>query len=1195
MAAFCRRLAVVVHKDHLFSGNGSYLDVFEMVEHKLMCSIHLPQAVEIRQLFSVAEGIVLLGHHCLLFVTDERIFSAQQVHGVSAYSFDVDPWCVQMLPDDCMAVLYSDWKITLHRILFVPGQPIMTALLGTQSLSFQDIITSAYIRGNSWSTLVTIIGTKSGIIAIHAPKNGPLCSGMLQGATNRVNDIDVFDGIVCAVTSDKQICFWDDTPLEYALVDSYHWNYNMIATSYGHSKKIRLVCHDSENFYYTIGDDDQLRVWLFEDGRPNLKNERDIKAGRALAILIHEDTLYICYDSCALVYFKIADLRMRHERWRTIPNIHSFARIGTDLFAVSAKFSTDDDGDVYQYVKRSPTFIVDQNFMAHVGDHACKFYMNEKWLKWTFKEKVASVTMFGKCALIFKVNHTADLLSVEGKMNIGKISLKKAIKELRLKGPVFISSMTIALVGNRQLYLILGSKCGNVFFCKYAYGQQDAVCKTMKELNKHFSRKPISHMHSAFDELVLLGHNGNIVFCTLDLSNNPIKLVTSRPICPWLKGFRPCCFTPDVIYVLGFRGSMFYVINYMKHQIVYKIDCGGIRRQWNFHVVFPYAQRKQEEIPQQDGQQEIQEDQQEEQRDKIPPEETLERDEMETKEKTLEDIIFSQEQEAREKAKENPPMIVPEIQEMELAMQKLLIEERKSTGVVDIKKKQADGAENRQEKENSKVAHEEEESEVRTMERLTLNSDENGVVQLESVEAHLQNETHFRQQSQQFRTDYRSDGNRNGETDYCLTDYNENSVGNEYDDEEYIVEIEDIEDEEETEGGSVESSGQPLQKSKYGVTAILEFLRKKNYNSITMVLSPIRYVVGPLHRRKICALRILVWNEFCMYGVTVSEDHFMHVFRFDAGNSGWITPLAFYTPSHPTCVERIEVKVQGWIIIVGTANGVIMAYSIRPCNFVRAANYVVPSVEFKRKGANCRVVHLDIANKHVRTANSYLCVVSYGDGKIICLDIAVNAVTMAVEIKKSSDFGTLASKKDEIFEKVQSWKWNSLFYICAATSNGHMFLWKANSNFAAKQVASVRVDNRRLISLATVGCESRRFVAVGSDTGRITVYRIVGGESLAQLAIIKFFDESVGGLALELDGEILRIHAAYELGMYAVYQVDVEEQSEPAMVYHYRSSVLHPKDLIADPYVGGIVVGDGMEIITSASRLDSPSPSPTPQ
>ncbi|VDO34762.1 unnamed protein product [Haemonchus placei] len=1031
MAAFCRRLAVVVHKDHLFSGNGSYLDVFEMREHKLLCSIHLPQAVEIRQLFSVTEGIVLLGRHCLLFVTDERIFCAQKEHGVSAYSFDVDPWCVEMLPDDCMAVLYSDWKITLHRILFVPGQPIMTALLGTQSLSFQDIIP--------------------------------------------VLELDVF---FYNLGDAAHYFLW------ISIYFAYIRNYNMIATSYGHSKKIRLVCHDSENFYYTIGDDDQLRVWHFEDGRPNLKNERDVKAGRALAMLIHDDTLYICYDSCALVYFKITDLRMRHERRRKISNICSFARVGDDLFAVSSKFSTDDDGDVYQYVKRSPTFIVDQNFLAHVGDHACKFYMNKsykkcamevdeptvlpidnlssfpEWLKWTFKEKIASVTMFGKSALIFK-----DLLSVEGKMIIGRVSLKKAVKELRLKGPVFISSMTIALVGDKQLYLILGSKCGNVFFY---------------------------------------------------LSNNPIKLVASRPICPWLKGFRPCCFTPDIIYVLGFRGSMFYVIHHMKHQIVYKIDCGGIRRQWDFHVAWPYAQRKREEDPQQDRQQEIQEDQQqEEQGARIPPEETRERDEKETKEKTLEDII--QEQEARERAKTNSPMIVPAFQEVELVVQKLLNEERKSTGVVDIKKKQPEGAQNKQEKENLKMAHEEEESEIRAMERLTLNSEENGAVQVESVEVHLQNETHVRQQSQQSRTDYRTDGNQNGETDYCLTEYNENSVAYEYDEEEYVVEIEDIEDEEEMEGGSVE----PLQKPKYGVTATLEFLRKK-----------------------ICALRILVWNEFSMYGVTVSEDHFMHVFRFDAGNSGWITPLAFYTPAHPTCVERIEVKAQGWIIIVGTANGVIMAYSIRPCNFVRAANYVVPSVEFKRKGANCRVVHLDIANKHVRTANSYLCVVSYGDGKIICLDIAVNAATMAVEIKKSSDFGTLASKKDEIFEKVQSWKWNSLFYICAATSNGQMFLWKANSNFAAKQVASVRVDHRRLISLATVGCESRRFVAVGSDTGRITVYRIVGGESLAQLAIIKFFDESVGGLALELDGEILRIHAAYELGMYAVYQVDVEEQSE---------------------------------------------------
>ncbi|KAK6061244.1 hypothetical protein COOONC_01091 [Cooperia oncophora] len=436
---------------------------------------------------------------------------------------------------------------------------------------------------------------------------------------------------------------------------------------------------------------------------------------------------------------------------------------------------------------------------------------------------------------------------------------------------------------------------------------------------------------------------------------------------------------------VGCEPSVFYVVDYSNYEVIYKVDCGGIRRQWYFHVGLELAVML----------------------TNIREDPSIEKSiEQEEKDREVENLSNKIELQCTLGGEVSPGHAQerPSAETHEGELRKWCSPEQFNT----VKEK---GSEYLQEQTKNK------ENQFREVNLATYDQ---GETQFASNSRNEGEEDHSygdkganeqvkplsKQSSHLLKGE--GDGSDNEDNDHeielvydegCETD----CVGS--------YAIDEMDDEAEKQ---IQEYANAPRKAKSGNIAVLEFLRRNNLNTVVMALSPPRYVSGPLHRRRICGIRFVTCSKSYLQGISVSEDHHAHMFAYDISKS----------------------------------------YRLR------LANYLVPSSEFKRKGINSRVVHLDIANKHSKNADSYLCVVSYAD--------------VLAEISKSSDFGTLATIKDEVFEKI-------------------------------------RVENRYLTSLATAIGDQRRFIAVGSTSGRISVYRVINGETLVQLTCVTTCGDRIGG------------------------------------------------------------------------------------
>ncbi|VDO93650.1 unnamed protein product [Heligmosomoides polygyrus] len=1207
---------MVIHNDKLFCGNGTYLEQYDPLNGRLLFAVHLYSANQIRQLFSLPEGVLVMGYHALLFLTNDCLF---------------DP-----------SVMVKPSMVTLKR------NPLRMCLLQQEQRS-------------------------------------------------RINCFDMIGGRVYAVTNDNEISVWEDTATGLKGYRGYFIDVLRVERRDDHKAKVRTLCHDDLNYIYTMGDDNTLRVWIVENNNLKLVNQRHVMAGRARHMVIYKETLFICFQSCGLVAIKLAGLR---EPICLINKVHStrtFSRVNRELISLP------EDDEQRCVLKRSPTFISELTLVALLTKNTCM--LNAK--------------------------------------NMHKFSFKKIVKELGLTSPLHLKAMAACRVDNEKAMIIIGSNCGNVFYGYIDDNEDSFVIKTNKELNKQFQRLPVNEVHLCNKSLSFLCSNGRLIYCRLDLDNinNPIRLVSNRLICPWFKGFRPYAFSSVTNVVVGFRGNFFYIVDFIRCEIMYQIDCGGSSRQWVFYTwprgtkvtesedeavtVIKIADEMKEEYAmtkaakeeeQEDEIVELPEEMWETRAKSVAEPDNAEYEEEPTQnseitlelnpdedvqvrvkaivsvikravekrdeyDKTKEDAekkkrsysqnatdSWNQSKKSQRKRKRESTAGETKNEEKDddagkkktdSARKNRKAAKRKAAKQARKAGKKAAGREKTETPKNEKTSKKAEKSKKKnnknksskqskkaekkaagSAKKVTEVACKRHEIPIKAKDATMlrKAEESSKKDAETINVAERADGKLEGKSKHSIEAKNDEQVAGQFevrdgverelkedelsDDEE--IDIREITNEYEASKVAQESEVvEAVFEEDDALKTAVEFetvydaelyenrtvlytakeleeltLGSEGSDETAFAFQPCKddEIVMKRHAEKKAKL-VADWNA----GISVANFDFMRKKELFSAEMAFYPVHYLVEPFHLRKVYGVRVferrTYSFYTASVGQDNQVIISAinhtslewgsltafhtsSFPTCldSVICNGNWVVltgqdngvltafvvrpaynmyphqyPGTEYKRKGSSARIVHVDIAKNQSPNARSFVCAVAYSDGRIVCVDMEIKFNGVVHCAElNKSPLGTLVCRKDEVFEKIE-------------VEHG-----------------------RYLTAMATVGNDSHRFVAVGSTSGRVAIYDI-RSEATQRRTVIKYCNEAaVTGLALDLDANILRIQSVYKYGIFVVHLLDVNDtNNNPAeLLFNYRTTMRFPRDMVTFKGVGTLIAGDGLEVIPDTRLLE---------
>ncbi|WKY15152.1 hypothetical protein Q1695_000561 [Nippostrongylus brasiliensis] len=615
MSAKGRRHCALVYKDVILSGNNSYLEIYSLDTFDIIQRIRIENSIDIRHIVAVKDGVLITGNLSLSYVPEELFRYGNVDYSLDTVPLEKDLIHLHVLNDHSIAGMYDNFN-AMHAEYSVGNKKVNFGMrnLQEQPLYQDEMISTVRSRGNAYDEWVLLSGSEHGNIYIHFPWKSALILAVLVGPHMKVTDIKIAFELIYAVSCDGELTVWDDSILEYAMDISCYKRVPHTAVVVGHVRAIRCLCIDDEGYVFTVGDDKAspitvsryallkavLRVWTCDGKDFELVNERDLNAGKATEAIIDKNILYISFDSSALIAFHVQFLRQPHVKYWTCPQIRSFTRLVNRIFLFHTDDGCQDEAEkCFRYLKRSPTTQEDITMVSFIGRKYAVF-QQETPSTYRSDQNIVSLLIHGRNALVYKHDNTADLLFTADCRVVASFDFKNAAKELGL-GVVHPTAIFLRSIPGGFI-IMLGTASGHLFNTSFKFGELGVVARANHTLNKYFSRKTVNEMflHKRLLEhrLSILCNNGCDIYCAFDFkSDDFVKVLSSRLICPYIDGFRPKGFSADGMLVVGFRDVFFYIVDFRRGEIVYKVNCGGPTGQWLFQRGSEWADETSPEQP----------------------------------------------------------------------------------------------------------------------------------------------------------------------------------------------------------------------------------------------------------------------------------------------------------------------------------------------------------------------------------------------------------------------------------------------------------------------------------------------------------------------------------------------------------------------------------------------------------------------
>ncbi|KAM3728165.1 Soluble guanylate cyclase gcy-35 [Dirofilaria immitis] len=436
----------------------------------------------------------------------------------------------------------------------------------TVKSDYRAVITHSLLDGDSWNTLRTVVGTVIGDIIISFPSKSSSPFHVLKHHTGMIFGLLIKCNFLFSISDDRSLHMW-------SLDRACHIN-----ECYGHSTRPFSICNGPENIIFTGSQDGSICMWLIGESFVSLLKLIHTRYGVIRSFLFISQELFFG-TGCG--FFGSITFPENIENMQTIdiiyPNlsVQSFVTLSQQFY-----YLLDSQGALYEANTISLNKILQ---CSSVRSNSLKLSLCRKYIAFSEDKKLHVIRVKDrKCASFCALDQILDLFWIRNCLFLVLLNFKNMIVHFSedMSGWAnYIVQIDLKEIVSCAVYaeeLFLGTDKGSIIVVHNF---------EMKQIIKRaHGRNGVADVKLHKAKLLSIGRDGKLCIWERD---SALQLLSASKLFTAVEMEWPCRFleTRDQLYVAGFRGGNFVVVNYNSGHCVCDVWCGGRRRSWCLSVL----------------------------------------------------------------------------------------------------------------------------------------------------------------------------------------------------------------------------------------------------------------------------------------------------------------------------------------------------------------------------------------------------------------------------------------------------------------------------------------------------------------------------------------------------------------------------------------------------------------------------------
>ncbi|VDK79425.1 unnamed protein product [Onchocerca ochengi] len=515
----------------LLASNGCMVESYQKDQNDLLVSQQQMSVFEERK-YNIY-GLIYLNKQDVLFAYGEksvaviRQFSSIPQKQIFTFKDWIQSVCVFSKQNESehsveLVTLSINNAVQLFRLdVFVGNSDMNIEEVITVKSDYRAIITHSLLDGDSWNTLRTIVGSVMGDIIISFPSKSTSPLHVLKRQTGMIFGLLIKCNFLFSISDDRSLHMW-------SLNDARHLN-----ECYGHSTRPFSICNGPENVIFTGGQDGSICIWLVGESFVSLLKLIHTGYGVIRSFLFMSQELFFGTGSG---FFGSIMFPESMENMQTVdliyPNlsVQSFITLSQQCYYI-----LDSQGTLYETNTTSLNKILQ---CSSARSNSLKLSPCRRYIAFSEDRKL----------------HIIREDMSEWTNHIVQINLQEIIS---------------CAVHAEELFL---GTCKGSIIVVHDF-------KVKQIIKQAHGKSGVTDIKLYTTKLLSIGCNGKLCIWKRE---NPLQLLSSSKLSTAVEMEWPCRFleTGNQLYVAGFRGGNFILVNYNSGHCVCDVWCGGRRRSW---------------------------------------------------------------------------------------------------------------------------------------------------------------------------------------------------------------------------------------------------------------------------------------------------------------------------------------------------------------------------------------------------------------------------------------------------------------------------------------------------------------------------------------------------------------------------------------------------------------------------------------
>ncbi|VDK77009.1 unnamed protein product [Litomosoides sigmodontis] len=517
-------------------------------------------------------------------ILTSKFYSSSNGCIVDSYQKDHDELLV-LQQEMCV---FEERKCNIHGLIYLDKQDILFAygeklvavirqfssIPQKQVFTFEDWIQAimhSILDGDSWNTLRTVVGTVMGDIIISYPSKSSSPFRVLKHHTGMIFGLLIKCSLLFSISDDRSLHMW-------SLDSGCH-----LDECYGHSSRPFSICGGPQNVVFTGGQDGSICVWLFNESFVSLLKLLHTGCGVIRSFHFLSRELFFGTDNGffgSLTFpEKIEDMQVVDVLYPNI-SVQSFVALSQQCYYI-----LDSEGALYETNTISLNKILQCN---SARSNSLKLSPCRKYIAFSEDQKLHLVRVEDhKCGIFNASDQILDLFWANSCLFLALFNFKNILvlsedmSEWMSQTVQINLQEVVSCVAVNAEELFLGTRKGSVIV---VHNLEVMHGETKQIIKRAHGKDGVTDMKLCKTKLLSIGRDGKM--CVWK-RGNPLQLLSwSKPSTAvgreWLCRFFEA---KNQLYVAGFRGGNFILVNCDSGHSVCDVWCGGRRRAWSLSVL----------------------------------------------------------------------------------------------------------------------------------------------------------------------------------------------------------------------------------------------------------------------------------------------------------------------------------------------------------------------------------------------------------------------------------------------------------------------------------------------------------------------------------------------------------------------------------------------------------------------------------